>query len=104
MTNLKTTIDLRFNKLEKTVENLHNDFKLKLFEGIIDNMKGENNQINESLDLDFAKEKNLRQSNHYTIKTPQNEVRMYKVFNKCKQKIKILLSHYDFSYFVLFYF
>jgi len=57
------------------VDKLHTEFKLKLFEGIADHLdsrKGNNNQ-NESLDLDFAKERNLAQSNHYNIKTPQNE-------------------------------
>jgi len=38
LTNLKTTIDTRFNKLEKTVEKIHNEFKLKLLEGIVDNL------------------------------------------------------------------
>jgi len=73
--NLKLTIDSRFTKLEKNVDKLHTEFKLKLFEGIadhVDSRKGNNNQ-NESLDLDFAKERNLAQSNHYNIKTPQNE-------------------------------
>ena len=37
LTNLKSTLDLRFTKLEKTVEKIHNDFKVKLFERIVDN-------------------------------------------------------------------
>jgi len=73
--NLKLTIDGRFTKLEKNVDKLHTEFKLKLFEGITDNLDSgkENNNQNESLDLDFAKERNLAQSNHYNIKNPQNE-------------------------------
>jgi len=59
LTNLKTTIDTRFNKLEKTVEKIHNEFKLKLLEGIVDNLDekqpGERNQDN-SLSLNFEKE------------------------------------------------
>jgi len=39
VTNLKTTIDHRFTKLEKTVEKIHNEFKVKLFEGISDKPK-----------------------------------------------------------------
>ena len=31
-THLKTTIDVRFNKLEKTVEKIHNDFKSKMLD------------------------------------------------------------------------
>lgn len=59
MTNLKTTIDVRFNKLEKTVEKIHNEFKLKLLEGIVDNIDDKNNanqNPDKSLSLDFEKE------------------------------------------------
>ena len=58
------------------MEKLHTEYKLKLFEGITDNLSSgkENNNQNESLDLDFGKERNLAQSNHYNIKTPQNDV------------------------------
>lgn len=52
---------------------IHNEFKLKLFEGIVDN-QNDGEPANESLDLNFANEKNLAQSNHYTRKAPQNEV------------------------------
>lgn len=60
------------------MEKLHTEFKLKLFEGITDNLDygKENNNPNESLDLDFAKERTLAQSNHYNMKTPQNEVKL----------------------------
>jgi len=32
-TNLRSTIDSRFTRLEKTVEKIHNEFKLKMFDG-----------------------------------------------------------------------
>ncbi len=59
LTNLKGTIELRFNKLEKTVEKMHNEFKLKLFDGIVDNLEeGEGGKnVNGSLSLDYEKEK-----------------------------------------------
>jgi len=41
LTNLKTTIDVRFMKLEKTVEKIHNDFKVKMFDGFAE--AGEHN-------------------------------------------------------------
>lgn len=45
--------------MEKTVEKIHNEFKLKLLEGIVDNLDekqpGERNQDN-SLSLNFEKE------------------------------------------------
>jgi len=58
VTNLKTTIDTRFNKLEKTVEKIHNEFKVKLFEGITEKQNNgkENNSRNKSLTLNFDKE------------------------------------------------
>ena len=58
LTNLKTTIDYRFNKLEKTVEKIHNELRVKLFEGVVDNLgeKKANNNPNESLSLNFEKE------------------------------------------------
>jgi len=58
VTNLKTTIDHRFTKLEKTVEKIHNEFKVKLFEGISDKPKNgkENNSRQHSLTLNFDKE------------------------------------------------
>jgi hypothetical protein len=73
LTNLKTTIDSRFSKLEKNVEKIHNEFKLKLFEGIIDNINGEegNNNPNESLDLNYAKEAG---QNNYQAKRATYEV------------------------------
>jgi hypothetical protein len=37
LTILRTTIESRFNKLEKTVERIHNDFKTKIFEGLLEN-------------------------------------------------------------------
>lgn len=55
LTNLKSTLDLRFTKLEKTVEKIHNDFKVKLFEGIDDDGQ-ENKNRKESLTLNFEKE------------------------------------------------
>src|SRR5690349_6462520 len=74
ITNLKTTIDARFSKLEKTVEKVHNEFRLKLFEGIADNINGDeaSNKPEESLDLDFGREKEGLPSNHYARKTPND--------------------------------
>jgi hypothetical protein len=60
LTNLKSTIDYRFNKLEKTVAKIHHEFKLKLFDGIVENIDGINdpkNQVNGSLTLDYGREK-----------------------------------------------
>ncbi len=60
MTALKNTISSRFDKLEKTVAKIHNEFKLKLFDGIVDNVDGFPDQkagVNASLTLDFGKEK-----------------------------------------------
>ena len=52
-------MDCRFNKLEKTVGQIHNEFKMKMFEGIVNNQEAENpmnmNRLN-SLTLDFGKE------------------------------------------------
>lgn len=51
---------MRFNKLEKTVERIHNEFKLKLFDGIVDNLddgQEPNKEHGASLTLNFEKEK-----------------------------------------------
>lgn len=51
-------LDARFTKLERTVEKIHNEFKTKLFEGIAENVEGdqENEVQNRSLSLNFAHE------------------------------------------------
>lgn len=72
ITNLKSTIDVRFGKLEKTVEKIHNEFRLKLFDGIDDNGSKISNKPDESLELDFGKEKDGLPSNHYPRKTPND--------------------------------
>ena len=57
LTNLKTTIDHRFGKIEETVQKMHTELKLKLFEGVVDNLdRNTNNNPNESLSLNFDKE------------------------------------------------
>lgn len=57
LTNLKTTIDHRFSKIEDAVQKMHTDLKLKLFEGVIDNNdRNQNNKRDESLSLNFDKE------------------------------------------------
>lgn len=64
LTNLKSTLDVRFTKLEKTVEKIHNDFKVKLFEGIIENGDEgqENRNRRDSLTLNFEQENVGKQS------------------------------------------
>lgn len=58
ITNLKSTIDSRFNKLERNVEKIHNDLRNKLFEGVVDNLGDRNGQYhpNDSLSLNFERE------------------------------------------------
>lgn len=48
-------LDQRFTKLEKTVEKIHQEFKLKLFEGVTDNLD-EHDKVERSLTLNFAGE------------------------------------------------
>jgi len=66
LTNLKTTIDSRFNKLERNVEKIHNDLRNKLFEGVVDNLGDRNDQYrpNDSLSLNFEREA-INKNNDY---------------------------------------
>ena len=91
LTNLKTTIDSRFSKLEKNVEKIHNEFKLKLFEGIIDNINGDevNNNPNESLDLNYAKETG---QNNYQSKRATYEVYYYSFENSFQISV-LFINH-----------
>jgi len=60
LTNLKSTIDSRFNKLEKVIERMHSDFKFTNRDGIVDNLGDRNENMkdpNKSLSLDFKEEK-----------------------------------------------
>jgi len=65
LTSLRTTIDLRFTKLEKTVERIHNDFKSKMFDdnGIeIGQAPNTNNALkaNEEISLSLELSKDIR--------------------------------------------
>ena len=66
MTNLKSTIDSRFNKLERNVEKIHNDLRNKLFEGVVDNLGDRNDQYrpDNSLSLNFEREA-ITNNNNY---------------------------------------
>ena len=60
LTGLKSTVDHRFTKLEKTMEKIHEDLKAKIFEGLAKNAGNVNEQQqqhqNGSLTLDFDQE------------------------------------------------
>jgi len=55
-------MESRLQKIEKTVEKIHNEFKLKLFDGVIDNLDDKPNKADgASLTLNFEHEKGTEQ-------------------------------------------